>query len=111
MGKRLLIAVLLVVVASLFGAVWNIYRKNDEAARLRAQTEAQLADLRERQAHLEEDYEKLKTERGLEAALREQYAVGAAGEELIVIVEPEKPEPVQATSSVLQWFKDILPHW
>ena len=111
MGRRLILVALAILVIFVSGAAWNIYRKDKEAAQLREQAETQLADLEERQARLTEDYEKLKTERGLEAALREQYAVGAAGEELIIIVEPERPEPVQATSSVLQWIKDVFSHW
>ena len=111
MGRRLLIITLALVVLSAFWGVWNIYRKNKEAAALRVEAEAQLADLKDRQTRLAGDYEKLKTERGLEEALRQQYAVGAAGEQLIVIVEPDKPQPVQATSSVMQWLKDALTHW
>ncbi len=111
MGKRIVVALLAVAVVIACGAVWNIYRKNKEAVYLRQQAEAQLADLKGRQERLFEQYETLKTERGLEQALREQYAVGAAGEELIVIVEPPEPEPVQATSSVMQWIRDVFSHW
>src|SRR3990167_10419934 len=77
MGRRMLLALLIVLVFSAIWGVWNIYRKNAEAARLREQAERQLADLQDRQARLEEDYEQLKTTRGIEEALREQYAVGA----------------------------------
>src|SRR3990167_8453847 len=106
MGRRMLLALLIVLVFSAIWGVWNIYRKNAEAARLREQAERKLEDLQDRQARLEEDYEQLKTTRGIEEALREQYAVGAAGERLIVIVEPQAPEPVRATSSIMQWIRD-----
>ena len=110
MGRRLLLVGLVIVVVSAAGGVWNIYRKDQEAARLNAEAQAQLADLKQRQAKLQGDYEKLQTDRGMEEALREQYALGKQGEGMIVIVEPEKPQPIQATSSIMQWFKDMWSH-
>jgi len=109
-GRRLILAALAVLVAGLAWGVWNIYRKDRESARLNGEAQAQLADVRERQAKLSADLAGLQTDRGREAALREQYAMGRQGEGLIVIVEPEKPAPVQATSSILQWLKDIFSH-
>ena len=111
MGRRILLLLLAILVDSAAWGVWNIYRKDKEAARLREHAQRQLADLKDRQAHVQTDYEKLKTARGLEEALREQYAVGAEGEQLIVIVEPQKPEPIRATSSIMQWFKDVFSNW
>jgi cell division protein FtsB len=112
MGRRLLILVLTLLVVSCAWAVWNVYHKNKEAAELRREAETQLADLQQHEAKLEADYEKLKTARGLEEELRQEYAVGAAGESMIVIVEPEQPAPVEATSSaVMQWIKDVFSHW
>jgi|SRR3989338_1226178 len=111
LGRRLLSVALVIAVFSVAWAVWNIFWKNREAGRLRAEAEAQLADLSERHQKLEAHYEKLKTERGMEEALREQYAVGSEGEGLIVIVEPKKAEPIHATSSIMQWIKDVFTRW
>lgn len=111
MGRRILLLLLAILVVSAAWGVWNTYRKEKEAAQLREHAERQLADLKDRQTHLQADYEKLRTERGLEEALRKQYAVGAEGEQLIVIVEPQKPEPVRATSSIMQWIKDVFSNW
>jgi cell division protein FtsB len=111
MGRRLLIALLGVLVISVLWGVWNIYRKNVEASQLRAQAQGQLADLQGRQTKLQADYDKLKTDRGMEEALRQQYAVGAAGEGLIVIVEPQTPKPLHATSSIMQWIKNVFSHF
>ena len=107
MLRRLLIIFLACLVLSALWAVWNISRKDREAARLRAESQAQLADLKAREAKLQADYEKLKTVRGKEEALREQYAVGKSGEGLIVIVEPDKPKPVQATTTG-GWLKNMF---
>lgn len=110
MGRRLILAALAVAVISAAWGVWNIYRKEQESARLNAEAQAQLADLKVRQTKLGTDLDALQTDRGVEAALRQQYALGKAGEALIVIIEPKEPAPLEATSSVLQWLKDIFSH-
>lgn len=108
MGRRLVLTALAIVVISASWAVWNIYRKESESGRLKVEAQAQLTDLQRRQAQLQADYDTLQTERGMEAALRDQYAMGRQGEGLIVIVEPVVPAPVQATTSIIQWLKDVL---
>jgi len=110
MGRRLILVALLILAISASWGVWNIYHKDRESARLNKEAQTQLADLRTRQTKLEADLGRLQTNRGVEAALRAQYGLGRDGEGLIVIVEPERPAPVQATSSALQWLKDIFWH-
>src|SRR4051812_1928105 len=88
MWRRLLIALLSIVVISVMWGVWDIYRKNSEAGRLRSEAEARLKDVQTQEAKLQSDYKKLSTSRGMEEALREQYAVAAEGESMVVIVEP-----------------------
>lgn len=110
MGRRLLLAALAIIVISASWGVWNIYRKERESARLNTEAQARLADLQKRQTQLQADYDTLQTARGQEEALRQQYALGKRGEGLIVIVEPPKPAPIQATSSIMQWLKDIFSH-
>ncbi len=110
MGRRLILAALVIVVVSASWGVWSIYRKDQESARLNREAQAQLADLKARQTTLETDLGKLQTDRGMEEALREQYGVGKPGEGLVVIVAPQVAAPVQATSSMMQWLKDIFSH-
>ena len=89
-----------------------MYKKERESAILRVQAENERADLLKREARLKEDIDTLGTDRGLEEALREQYALAERGEGLIVIVEPQTPESVQATSSdALKWFQKIFFWW
>ena len=75
---------------------------------LRKEAEIQLADLAKRRAQLETDIEKLKTPRGMEEALREQYRLAKTGEHLIIIVDPPTSSPIEATSSVMEWFQNSL---
>jgi len=79
---------------------------------LRAQAESERADLRERETRLKNDIAELKTDRGMEEALREQYALAEKGEQLIVIVEPAVSVPAEATSSpVMRWFQKMFLWW
>lgn len=105
----MMMLVLLVILAGL--ALWRVYQKERDSRELRRQAEVKLADLKEQETSLSTHIQSLRTERGKEEALREQYSVGREGEGLIVIVEPEQPEPVQATSSMRLWVKKFLPFW
>lgn len=110
-GKRLLLLVLLVLVGIAISGVWGVYRKERESRALRAEAEAQLADLSTRKAQLEADIAKLKTKRGVEESLREQYRLVKSGEGLIVIVDPATPTPVTTTSPVMEWFNKTFSWW
>jgi len=110
-GKRLLLVLLVLLIAVAISGVWKAYRKEQESLSLRREAEIQLADLAKRKAQLEADITKLNTPRGMEDALREQYLLAKSGENLIIIVDPPTPVPVQATSSVREWFKKTLFWW
>jgi|SRR3989344_4846727 len=106
--RRLGLLALLVVVFGAASSVWGVYQKERESKKLRAQAETERADLLERQGRLESDIATLRTDRGLEEALREQYALAERGEQLIVIVDPPTAEPIHATSTVQQWLSNLF---
>ena len=110
-GRRILMLALLVLAVVRSIGVWGVYQKERESRSLRADSEAQLADLKSRKAQLETDIAKLKTDRGMEAALREQYQLAKSGEGLIVIVDPPTPQPIATTSTMMQWFQKSLSWW
>ena len=110
--KRISLAALLFAVALAASGVWDVYQKERESAALRRQAENERADLLDREMRLKEDIAKLQTDRGMEEALREQYALAEGGEGLIIIVEPPAPLPIQATSStVIEWLQRAFPWW
>jgi cell division protein FtsB len=106
---RILIALLLVILA--VSAVWNIYKKERESRALRTDSERQLEALTQQQNALKQDISALQTARGKEAALRDQYAVGKPGEQLVVIVEPERPATTTEQEGFLQIVHKFLPFW
>jgi len=111
LGRRLLLLFLAALVLSMAWGVWDIYRKNAEAALLRSQAEAQLAALSARETKLQADYSDLNSSRGMEAALRDSYAVGRSGEGMIVIVEPKQSVPAQASSTSWGWIQRAFSWW
>ena len=112
LGRRFLLSGLIAItVMSAFG-VWNTYRKEREALALKAEAQARAADLSEREGQLKSDISGLQTDRGKETALREQYALAAAGEHLIVIVdEPAQPPPAASSSAFVEWLHKTFPWW
>lgn len=110
-GRRLILGALLILVISAIWGVWSAYQKEQESRMLRTQAEVQRSDFTQRQTQLNSDIANLQTDRGKEGVLREQYALGAIGEGLIVIVDPPTPEPVVPTSPVMEWLHKVFPWW
>ena len=91
--------------------VWSAYKKQQESRLLRKEAEMQLGALSKRQAQLDADIASLETDRGKEQVLREQYALAARGEGLIVIVDTPPVAPTRATSSLVDWLKKTFTWW
>lgn len=112
LGRRLLLAALLgLAIFGLFG-VWNTYQKERESAMLDKEAQAQASDLVEREGKLTNDITELQTDRGKEEALREQYALAAKGEHVIVIVDqPAQAAPTASSSAFVEWLHKTFPWW
>ncbi|MBI5645093.1 hypothetical protein HY970_03270 [Candidatus Kaiserbacteria bacterium] len=107
------IGMLALVTFSIFLAVkvWEIHGKERESRMLRNESDVHLNDLSIQESHLRLAIAELKTDRGKEAALREQYEMGKAGERLIIIVDPPTSLPIQASSTLMRWVHTFLPFW
>lgn len=108
-GRRLLMLGLIVLFLVLAFGVWNAYQKERESMALRIEAEAQLKDYSDRQNQLNADIASLKTNRGVEGVLREQYALAAKGEKLIVIVDQGAATPTKATTTTP--FERLMKHF
>ena len=104
------LALLILVVFGGLG-VWKIYMKEKESRALRVEAETEEAHLAAQAAQLEEKTAQLKTERGKEELLRDQYDVGRSGEGLIVIVEPPAPEPIVREETFMERVKNFFIFW
>ncbi|PIR83968.1 hypothetical protein COU18_00975 [Candidatus Kaiserbacteria bacterium CG10_big_fil_rev_8_21_14_0_10_51_14] len=101
LGKRLLVVALLALTIAISWGTWNAYKKERESGVLRTEAELQLEDFTQRHTQLTEDIASLQTSRGMEEVLREQYALAARGEGLIVIVDQPAAEPESATTTTM----------
>lgn len=109
--KRLGMLVLLVLLVGVGFAVWGVSRKEKESRLLREQAEMQLADLRKQEQSLSEHIGSLKTDRGKEEALREQFGVAKEGEGLIVIVQSAQTAETPTEPSMREWVRKFIPFW
>ena len=91
--RRLGLLVLFIVVCFAAWSVWGAWEKDVESAALDQQSQAALATLSAQQATLQQNITQLQTERGKEAALRQEYSVGHQGENMIVIVDSSSTPP------------------
>ncbi len=110
-GRRLLILGLFVLILAIAWGDWGAYKKERESRLLRAEAERQLHDIAQRQTQLSNDIQSLQTSRGMEEVLREQYALGAPGEDLIVIVEQPSVESAPATTTMFETLKKAFFWW
>lgn len=108
MRRRLIILFLLLLVFIGIRGVWGVYIKERDSRALRLESEAQLSDLKVREADLRKDLAGLKSERGIEEVLREEYELAKEGEGVIVIVDPTEPPPKAPEPTRMQrighWF-------
>lgn len=110
--RRVMIAGLSVVAVLMIFSVWDVYEKDMQSLALKRDAEAKLADLTAQQNELDTRIAELETERGKEAALREQYGVGAPGEGEIVIEEPPAPPSQGASTTPFQaWLHSAFSWW
>ena len=95
------LAIILVLVLR---ATWSLYQKNQSAmSNLRNSTE-RMAKLAEREAVLRDKIERLKTARGVEEEIRNNFPVVKAGEQVINIVE-EEPKPITILTITKPWWR------
>jgi len=112
LGRRaLLLGLFALAILGIFG-VWGTYQKDREAAALNAEAQAQAADLAQREQELKNNIANLETNRGKEAALRQQYALAAEGEGVIVIVDQAtQTQPTASSSAFAEWLHKTFPWW
>ena len=110
--KRLALAALIGLVVFGSWSVWGAWKKDQESAALNQQSQAALADLTSEQQNLQQNISSLQSERGREAALRQEYAVGKNGENLVIIVDsttsipapPPPPSFVEKLKKAFSWW-------
>jgi cell division protein FtsB len=86
-------------------ATWNAYLEKRQSDRAVKTAEVELQKLEERNAFIKEELNKLSSEAGREAKLREKFGVGRPGEQVAIIVEAETDQPAISLTDTLWWTK------
>ena len=84
--SKLSIAVLIIAVFFLGKSVWGSWQKYSATSASRYQAQVRVNELKDQKEALEMEIERLRTDQGKEATLRDRFDVGAPGEEVINIV-------------------------
>jgi len=106
--SKVTLLILGVAVAFFVTAVWDVYQKAQETAVKRAQREAELAELQEREAMLRSELDRLSTARGLEEEIRGRFEVVREGEGIIVIVDPSEEESQVAAAKEAGFWERLF---
>ena len=95
---------LIIILILISRATWSLYQKNQIAlANLHSSTE-RINKLTERQVVLRNKIERLKTERGIEEEIRNNFSVAKVGEQVVNIVEEKPVATTTATSTNSSWW-------
>lgn len=85
----------------LIKANYSLYIRNDAARENRTTLQRELHTMEQRRDRLLATLGRIGTEKGEEIALREQYDVGRAGEEMVVVLDQDAPPRVDASSDTV----------
>jgi cell division protein FtsB len=96
---------LIVAIILLARGTWHVYQKEQESRKNVAMVNEELQNLMKRKAMLQSETEKLATQEGIEAALREKYQVSKQGESVLVVVDkPLPPSAAEDNNNIFSKF-------
>lgn len=101
----LISAGLIVILAVFLRATWSLYHKSQLARENLQASALRVAKLEERRVILEGKIERLKTPRGIEEEIRNNYSVVKEGEQVINIVENEVKGATTTVSAKKPWWQ------
>jgi cell division protein FtsB len=85
--SRSSVAVLLIILAFLAHATWNVFTKERESAANVIEASREHDKLQSRQQVLTVEIQRLSTDQGVEEEIRNKYSVSKPGEHLLIIVD------------------------
>lgn len=107
MYSKITLVALVIVIIFLTNAVWGVYKKQDLTKDNLAKTAANLESLQAREKMLSSEIDRLKTEGGTEAEIREKYGLVKPGEEVIVLVEKDDSMDSGVVSSNISFWRKV----
>ncbi len=86
-------------------STWEVYGKKRESESMKNISQANVAQLEERDTTLEEKINKLDTDAGMEEEIRSKFSVTKSGENMVVIVPNQDSDVGSSTSKTGFWQK------
>jgi cell division protein FtsB len=108
MQSKVFLILLGIIIISFFFSMFNFLDKMQETKRNREIVENKIIELQKSKEKLSAEIDKLKTEEGVEASIREKFGLAKEGENMIVIVEDKNKNDLKAeanSSSFFEFFK------
>ena len=93
---------LIIIIVLLAKGTWGVYQKVQESSKNAALVKIELANLEKRKELLEKETQKLKSQEGIEEAIRKKFQVSKEGERVLVVVD--KPLPPEAVEENQNFF-------
>ena len=106
--SKVTLIILGLIVIWLFFVVGNMYKKERDTRLKRIEQVEVLDELKERETALQEEIDRLSTEKGIEAEIRSKFEVGKEGEKVIIIVNNPEEESVPETDSKKGFWQKIF---
>ncbi|MFA5023298.1 MAG: septum formation initiator family protein [Candidatus Paceibacterota bacterium] len=96
----------LVIICLVFArATWSLYQKNQAALNNLHASTRRIEKLTERESVLRDKIERLKTPRGVEEEIRNNFPMVKPGEQVINLVDKEKPASTTTATATKPWWQ------
>jgi cell division protein FtsB len=99
----LIIGILVLILLVVARATWGLYWKNQRALSNLRSSALRFDKLTEREVILRDKIERLKTPRGIEEEIRNNFPVAKPGERVINFVEEDEKSSLPATTTKKWW--------
>ncbi|HEY4504086.1 MAG TPA: septum formation initiator family protein [Candidatus Paceibacterota bacterium] len=100
---------LVIVLAFFLKALWGVYKKEQMSAEYLEREKSELQKLEKRQNNLAKSVDYLKTDKGIEAEIRNKFRLVKEGESVTIIIDNEiSSTPKNATTSFSGFWKSLF---
>jgi len=106
--SRLTIVILFILVLLLANSTYKIYQKEKLSLEDYNQTKKEYEDLKGRQAMLDSEIARLKTENGIEEEIRSKFSVAKPGETVVVVVDSSSSSSTDNNGASLSWWQRFI---
>jgi len=96
-----------IILIFLLISLWGIFKKSQEALRLRKENMQEKEEILSRKVSLEEEVDRLASDAGKEEAIRKRFSVKKPGEEVLVILPSKDKNDDSSNDSKSNFFVKI----